>query len=161
MISSLVVNQPFYTYRFSDVPDFDAFQKPFFLIFNIAVGGRWPGYPYDSTRFPQRLVVDYVRVFGAKASDEDSDGDGVEDSIDDLPLDPNDTVDTDRDGIGNAEDNDDDGDGYADLIDAYPLDATKWLVNQISEENNDASRSHFLITLAAMLFSRRNIESTP
>lgn len=160
-VTWLVDDQPFYTYRFSDAPDFEAFQKPFFLIFNIAVGGRWPGYPDDSTRFPQRLVVDYVRIFGAKASDEDSDGDGVEDPLDDLPLDPNDTVDTDRDGVGNAEDDDDDGDGYADLVDAYPLDATKWLVNQISEETDDASRSRFLITLAAVLFSKRNTQATP
>jgi hypothetical protein len=63
--------------------------------------------------------------------------------------------------VGNAEDDDDDGDGYADLIDAYPLDATKWLVNQLSEENDDASRSRFLMTVAAMLFSKRNIEVTP
>ena len=27
------------------------------------MGGRWPGYPDGSTEFPQRLVVDYVRVF--------------------------------------------------------------------------------------------------
>jgi len=40
-----------------------AFQKEFFLIFNIAVGGNWPGSPNSSTEFPQRMVVDYVRVF--------------------------------------------------------------------------------------------------
>ena len=40
-----------------------AFQKEFFLIFNIAVGGKWPGSPNSSTVFPQRMVVDYVRVF--------------------------------------------------------------------------------------------------
>ena len=72
-----------------------------------------------------------------------------------------DLVDTDRDGVGNAEDDDDDGGGYADLVDAYPLDATKWLVNQISEETDDASRSRFLITLAAVLFSKRNTQATP
>ena len=63
--------------------------------------------------------------------------------------------------MGNVEDDDDDGDGYADLVDAYPLDATKWLVNQISEETDDASRSRFLITLAAVLFSERNTQATP
>ena len=41
----------------------EAFQKEFFLIFNLAVGGQWPGNPDTSTIFPQRLLVDYVRVF--------------------------------------------------------------------------------------------------
>jgi beta-glucanase (GH16 family) len=40
-----------------------AFQKEFFLIFNLAVGGDWPGSPDDTTLFPQRMIVDYVRVF--------------------------------------------------------------------------------------------------
>jgi beta-glucanase (GH16 family) len=37
----------------------------FFLVFNLAVGG-YPapvGYPDQSTRFPQQMVVDYVRVY--------------------------------------------------------------------------------------------------
>lgn len=36
---------------------------PFFFIFNVAVGGNWPGYPDESTAFPQNMVVDYIRVF--------------------------------------------------------------------------------------------------
>ena len=40
-----------------------AFQKDFFLIFNVAVGGDWPGAPEATTVFPQRMLVDYVRVF--------------------------------------------------------------------------------------------------
>lgn len=39
------------------------FRAPFFLIFNVAVGGNWPGYPDDTTVFPQYMKVDYVRVF--------------------------------------------------------------------------------------------------
>lgn len=39
------------------------FHKPFFLIFNIAVGGNWPGNPDQTTVFPQQMKVDYVRVF--------------------------------------------------------------------------------------------------
>ena len=39
------------------------FQEEFFFIFNVAVGGRWPGYPDSSSEFPQRMQVDYVRVF--------------------------------------------------------------------------------------------------
>lgn len=41
----------------------DEFRKPFFLLINMAVGGNWPGNPDASTRFPQQLAVDYVRVF--------------------------------------------------------------------------------------------------
>ncbi|ACU39141.1 family 16 glycosylhydrolase [Actinosynnema pretiosum subsp. pretiosum] len=38
------------------------FDKPFFVILNLAVGGEWPGYPDASTQFPQQMLVDYVRV---------------------------------------------------------------------------------------------------
>ncbi|MFI6083692.1 family 16 glycosylhydrolase [Streptomyces sp. NPDC051217] len=38
------------------------FNKPFFLILNLAVGGYWPGDPNSSTPFPSTLTVDYVRV---------------------------------------------------------------------------------------------------
>ena len=39
------------------------FNAPFFFIMNIAVGGRWPGYPDATTVFPQKMEIDYVRVF--------------------------------------------------------------------------------------------------
>ncbi|MGW1626884.1 ricin-type beta-trefoil lectin domain protein [Streptomyces sp. NPDC002172] len=39
-----------------------AFNKPFFLILNLAVGGYWPGDPDGSTAFPAQLVVDSVSV---------------------------------------------------------------------------------------------------
>jgi beta-glucanase (GH16 family) len=39
------------------------FNEDFFFIFNLAVGGNWPGSPDASTFFPQWLVVDYVRVY--------------------------------------------------------------------------------------------------
>lgn len=39
------------------------FDKPFFLILNVAVGGNWPGYPDETTTFPQHMTVDYVRVY--------------------------------------------------------------------------------------------------
>ncbi len=39
------------------------FHHPFFFILNVAVGGNWPGYPDATTVFPQRMYVDYVRVF--------------------------------------------------------------------------------------------------
>jgi beta-glucanase (GH16 family) len=39
------------------------FDKPFFIIMNLAIGGTLPGTPDDQTVFPQEMLVDYVRVF--------------------------------------------------------------------------------------------------
>jgi len=39
------------------------FDKPKFLLLNLAVGGFWPGYPDATSTYPQRMVVDYVRVY--------------------------------------------------------------------------------------------------
>ena len=39
------------------------FNDNFFFIFNVAVGGDLPGSPDETTVFPQRMIVDYVRVF--------------------------------------------------------------------------------------------------
>jgi beta-glucanase (GH16 family) len=40
------------------------FDKPFHLLLNIAVGGTWGGaYGVDETIWPQRLEIDYVRVY--------------------------------------------------------------------------------------------------
>jgi len=41
------------------------FTKPFFLVFSLQVGGSWVGPPDRTTRFPARLVVDWVRVHKA------------------------------------------------------------------------------------------------
>jgi beta-glucanase (GH16 family) len=49
----------------SDAPDgawvFD--NQPFFIIINVAVGGNFPGNPDGTTVFPQKLLVDWVRVY--------------------------------------------------------------------------------------------------
>jgi alpha-tubulin suppressor-like RCC1 family protein/subtilisin-like proprotein convertase family protein len=58
----------------------------------------------------------------ADALDDDDDNDGVLDSDDAFPLDPNEDTDTDGDGTGNNADTDDDGDGVDDSSDAFPLD---------------------------------------
>lgn len=47
----------------ADVPGRWVFDHPFFLILNVAVGGYWPGYPDETTVFPQKMTVDYVRVY--------------------------------------------------------------------------------------------------
>ena len=39
------------------------FDQNFFIIFNLAVGGAWPGPPSPETPFPQSMEVDYVRVY--------------------------------------------------------------------------------------------------
>ena len=44
--------------------DFPApFDQKFHIILNLAVGGNWPGSPDETTVFPQRMEVDYVRVY--------------------------------------------------------------------------------------------------
>jgi len=43
-----------------------AFDHPFFIILNVAVGGDWPGAPDSTTVFPQQMLVDYVRVYQKK-----------------------------------------------------------------------------------------------
>ncbi|QSX30337.1 cadherin-like domain-containing protein [Shewanella cyperi] len=63
------------------------------------------------------LGTDYTKA--------DSDADGVNDDVDAFPLDINESVDTDQDGIGNNADTDDDNDGVLDVNDAFPLDATE------------------------------------
>lgn len=39
------------------------FDQPFYLIMNVAVGGRWPGYPNATTPAEAKMLVDYVRVY--------------------------------------------------------------------------------------------------
>lgn len=40
-----------------------AFDHPFYLVLNVAIGGYWPGNPDASTEFPQSMLVDWVRVY--------------------------------------------------------------------------------------------------
>ena len=46
--------------------DMKEFLREHYFILNVAVGGYWPGYPDESTVLPQRLAVDYVRVYEDK-----------------------------------------------------------------------------------------------
>jgi beta-glucanase (GH16 family) len=43
--------------------------RPFFLLLNVAVGGQWPGAPDGTTVFPQKMLVDYVRVYTRVGAD--------------------------------------------------------------------------------------------
>jgi beta-glucanase (GH16 family) len=46
------------------------YDKPFFLLLNVAVGGNWPGSPDETSTYPQEMRVDWVRAYrrGAVAS---------------------------------------------------------------------------------------------
>ena len=61
-----VDDNEFFKLTKSQVGNFYPFNNPFFVILNVAVGGNWPGYPDETTVFPQRMHVDYVRVFQLK-----------------------------------------------------------------------------------------------
>ena len=39
------------------------FDQPFWLLLNVAVGGTLPGNPDNSSSFPQRMYVDYIRIY--------------------------------------------------------------------------------------------------
>jgi beta-glucanase (GH16 family) len=43
--------------------EFSEFHKEFFILLNIAVGGKHAGRPSNTTRFPQYMYVDWVRVY--------------------------------------------------------------------------------------------------
>lgn len=42
------------------------FDKPFFILLNVAVGGTFLGNPSAQTVFPTQMLVDYVRVYEAR-----------------------------------------------------------------------------------------------
>ncbi|GGF13197.1 carbohydrate-binding protein [Hymenobacter cavernae] len=41
----------------------EEFQRPFFLLLNLAVAGNWPGQTVDESKLPATMYVDYVRVY--------------------------------------------------------------------------------------------------
>ena len=55
----------FETQKASDLPAGKpwVFDHSFFVLFDLAVGGFWPGVPDATTEFPQTMLVDYVRVY--------------------------------------------------------------------------------------------------
>ncbi|KAF0153244.1 MAG: bglA3 [Ignavibacteria bacterium] len=50
-------------YIVNNINNTEAFHKPFFIILNLAIGGRWPGSPNGTMQFPIEMKVDYVRVY--------------------------------------------------------------------------------------------------
>lgn len=46
----------------------EEFQRDFFLLLNMAVGGNWPGFNIDESALPAKMYVDHVRVYKAASS---------------------------------------------------------------------------------------------
>ena len=40
-----------------------AYDHPFYVLLNLAVGGTWPGDPDQTTAFPATMKIDYVRAY--------------------------------------------------------------------------------------------------
>ena len=73
-IRASVDGEPYFTFENERLTDVGAgheewpFDQPFFLLLNIAVGGNWGGMEgVDPDVWPQRMEVDYVRVYERKA----------------------------------------------------------------------------------------------
>lgn len=67
-IEVYIDNQKFFTYENKEKSD-EAwpFDKPYFIILNLAIGGFWGGKEgIDDTIFPQKFEIDYVRVYQNK-----------------------------------------------------------------------------------------------
>ena len=91
-----------------------------------ASAGTVSSYTFNSVAGDHTITASFVYV----DPNPDSDGDGVPDDQDAFPIDPNETIDTDGDGIGNNADSDDDGDG---MPDAWEI------VNHLDPLVNDAA----------------------
>lgn len=63
-LTILLDDTPYFSLRKDEITGGEfPFDKPHFFIMNVAVGGNWPGNPDNSTQFPQRMIVDYIRVY--------------------------------------------------------------------------------------------------
>ncbi len=62
-ISWFVDGERYNVVRSGDVSGRWAYDHPFFLLLNVAVGGNFIGPPNDATVFPQTMLVDWVRVY--------------------------------------------------------------------------------------------------
>ncbi len=68
-ISWYVDDNLYFKFKASGTGAYDyPFNAPQFFIFNVAVGGDWPEPPDNNTVFPERMFVDYIRVFQENAA---------------------------------------------------------------------------------------------
>lgn len=61
-LSFFVDDKYFFDFKTDSTVKRDLFKHPFYLLINMAVGGDWGG-DIDTTIFPQKYYVDWVRVF--------------------------------------------------------------------------------------------------
>jgi beta-glucanase (GH16 family) len=45
------------------IPTPGSVNAPMYLLANLGVGGAWPGRPDDTTPFPAKMIIDYIRVY--------------------------------------------------------------------------------------------------
>jgi beta-glucanase (GH16 family) len=62
-IQFLVDNVQYFEVPFSQISGNNPFTLDHFFIFNVAVGGNFLGSPDNTTVLPQRMVVDYIRIY--------------------------------------------------------------------------------------------------
>ena len=60
-------DKKYHTFKIDEANDGGAnpFRKPQYLMINLALGGSWGG-KIDDSIFPQKLLMDYVRVYREK-----------------------------------------------------------------------------------------------
>ena len=64
-ITWFVDNTQFYSVTKAEVEQFGeyVYDQPFWFLFNLAVGGNWPGDPDHANFTTQRMYIDYIRVY--------------------------------------------------------------------------------------------------
>lgn len=66
-IEFFVDGQSVYTFNPSDKnSDVWPFNQPFYFILNVAVGGNFGGPDVDDSIFPQKFIIDYIKVYSSK-----------------------------------------------------------------------------------------------
>jgi len=65
-IKFTVDDQPYFDFPY-DGPTHWTFDRPMYLLINLALGGNWAGkFGIDDNMFPQQFLIDYVRVYQMK-----------------------------------------------------------------------------------------------
>lgn len=101
--------------------------------------------PVIKIALPNKIarLIEFLKLLAEKLSRKaDLDGDGVPDDEDAFPEDPNESKDSDGDGIGDNSDTDRDGDGIENEKDVFPDDPNEWsdLDNDGIGDNSDEDR---------------------
>ena len=105
------------------------------IVYCAAQSG-WPGDPISNGLV--NVTLESGCALGLELGSNDVDGDGVVNSSDEFPLDANESLDSDSDGVGNNGDLDDDNDSVVDSDDAFPLDSAETLDTDLDGIGNNA-----------------------